>query len=68
MGLEPATARLPVAYIEKRRRICGQEIEGEEDRSGGGLISGTTCRRELSGENAQDRVKWRRLIRHIDPT
>ena len=23
--------------------------------------------RELSGEEAQDRVKWRRLVRHIDP-
>ena len=24
--------------------------------------------RELSGEDAQDRAKWRRLIRNIDPT
>ena len=24
--------------------------------------------RELSGENAQDRAKWRRLVRQIDPT
>ena len=24
--------------------------------------------RELSGEEAQDRIKWRRLIRNIDPT
>ena len=24
--------------------------------------------RELSGEDVQDRAKWRRLIRHIDPT
>ena len=23
--------------------------------------------RELSGEDAQERSKWRRLIRHIDP-
>ena len=24
--------------------------------------------RELSGEDAQERAIWRRLIRHIDPT
>ena len=24
--------------------------------------------RELAGEDSQDRAKWRRLIRHIDPT
>ena len=24
--------------------------------------------RELSREDTQDRAKWRRLIRHIDPT
>ena len=24
--------------------------------------------RELSGENAQDRAKWKRLVRQIDPT
>ena len=66
------------ACIAKRRRIRRQESdgdggaggkEGEEDESGGGWIaSGTTCRRELSMEDAQDRAKWRCLIRHIDPT
>ena len=25
-------------------------------------------KRELSGEDAQDRIQWRRLIRNIDPT
>ena len=33
-------------------------VEGEEDRSGGDwLASGTTCRRVLQGEEAQDRAK-----------
>ncbi len=57
-------------YVGKR--VIVMEVpgkEGEEDRSGGGWItSGTTCRRGLSGEDAQDRAKWRCLIRHIDPT
>ena len=43
--------------------------EGEEAQSGGGwTTSGTICRGELSGEDAQDRAKWRHLIRNIDPT
>ena len=56
------------ACIEKRRRICRQESdgdggavgEGEEDRSRDGWMeSGTTCQRELSGEEVQCRVKWK---------
>ena len=31
-------------------------------------IKNDLSERELLGEEAQDRVKWRRLIRHIDPT
>ena len=31
-------------------------------------ISNDLSERELSGEDAQDRAKWRSLIRHIDPT
>ena len=48
-------------------RCRGKE---EEDQSGGGwTTSGTTCRRELSGDEVRDRVKWRRLIiRNTDPT
>ena len=65
------------ACIEKRRkirrqRVMGMEVlgkKGEEDRSGDGWItSRTTCRRELSGEEAQDRVQWRCLIINIDQT
>ena len=32
------------------------------------VTSGTTCQRELSGEEAQDQVNGRRLIRNIDRT
>ena len=44
--------------------------EGDEDQSGGGWItSRTTCQeRELSGEEAHDGAKWKRLVRHIAPT
>ena len=30
-------------------------------------IKNDLSERELSGEEAQDRVQWRRLIRNIDP-
>ena len=64
------------ACIEKGRRIRRQESDGgagerkeRKNKIGGGrTTSRTNCRRELSGEEAQDRTKWRRLIRHIDST
>ena len=31
-------------------------------------IKNDLSERELSGEDAQHRAMWRRLIRHIDPT
>ena len=31
-------------------------------------IKNDLSERELSGEEAQDQVQWRRLIRNIDPT
>ena len=31
-------------------------------------INNDMSERELSGDDAQDRTKWRRLIRDIDPT
>ena len=31
-------------------------------------IKNDLSERELLGEEAQDRVQWRRLIRHIEPT
>ena len=66
------------ACIEKRRRIHREESDGD---GGAGEkkarktkarclynINNDLSERELSGEEAQDRTKWRRLIRDIDPT
>ena len=56
-----------VGHIVTVMEMPGKRRKGRP--SGGGWItSRTTCRRELSGEEAQDRVHWRRLIRIIDPT
>ena len=66
------------ACIEKRRRIRRQESDG--DGGAGGKRSGRPnlrwldnirndlSERELSGEETQYWVEWRRLIRNIDPT
>ena len=65
------------ACIEKRRSIRGQESDGDggawekkERKTEAWLdnIKNDLSERELSGEEAQDRVQWRRLIRNIDPT
>ena len=66
------------ACIEKRTRIIGKRVmamEVPEKRRRGrpkrrwlDIIRNDLSERELSGEDAQDRAKWRRLIRHIDPT
>ena len=66
------------ACIRKRRRIRMQESDGDggagEKRRGRSKmrwldnIKNDLSERELSGEDAQDRAKWRRIIRHIDPT
>ena len=60
-------------YVAKR--VMAMEVprkEGLEDGSGGGWITrGTTCRRDnklLSSGEGQDRLKWSRLIKNIDPT
>ena len=67
------------AYSEKRRRICGQESNGD---GGAGVkkelgrpkwrwldkIKNNLSERELAGEEAQYLVQWRRLIRNIDST
>ena len=53
-------------------RVLGMEVPGEKkERTKAGClynISNDLSERELSGEDAQDRTKWRRLIRDIDPT
>ena len=66
------------ACIEKRRRIRRQESDGDggagEKRSRRpnrrwlDNIRNDLSERELLGEEAQDWVEWRRLIRNIDPT
>ena len=66
------------ACIEKRRRIRREESDGDggagkkkESKTKLGClynINNDLSERELSGEDAQDRTKWRCLIRDIDPT
>ena len=58
-------------YVGKR--VVEMEVPGKRRRGRPKrccwITSRMTCReRELSGEDAQDRAIWRRLIRHIDPT
>ena len=58
-------------YVGKR--VKGMELPGKRKRGipkRGCLynINNDLSDRELSGEDAQDRIKWRRLIRDIDPT
>ena len=43
------------------------EKEGEEEEVVDN-INNDLSKRELSGEEAHDRIQWRRLIRNIDPT
>ena len=58
-------------YVGKR--VMGMEvprkrIRGRPERRWLDNTNNDLLERELSGEDAQDRAKWRRLIRHIDPT
>ena len=65
------------ACTEKRSRVRRQACDGDggagERRRGSpkrrwlDSIRNDLSERELSRENTQDRAKWRRLIRHIDP-
>ena len=50
-------------------RVMAMEVPGKR-RRGRWLdsIRNDLLERELSMEDAQDRARWRRLIRHIDPT
>ena len=60
------------AMIEKRRIICGQESDGDE-----GIREKKERKTEpevllvgervVRGGSLQDRAKWMRLIRNIDP-
>ena len=55
------------------KRVMGMEVPGKRSRGRPkrrwlDSIRNDLSERELSGEEAQDRVKWRRLIRIIDAT
>ena len=58
-------------YVGKR--VMAMEVPGNRSRGRPkwrwlDSIRNGLSERELSREDAQDRARWRRLIRHIDPT
>ena len=58
-------------YIGKRvmaMEVPGKRRRGRPKRRWLDSIRNDLSERELSREDTQDRAKWRRLIRHIDPT
>ena len=58
-------------YVAKRvvvLEVPGKRRRGRPNRRWWANIKKDLSERELSGEKAQDRVQWRRLIRNIDPT
>ena len=58
-------------YVGKRvmaMEVPGKRRRGRPKRRWLDSIRNDLSERELAGEDAQDRAKWRRLIRHIDPT
>ena len=48
--------------------VPGNRKRGRPKRRWWDSIGNDLSERELSGEEAQDKLKWRRLIRNIDPT
>ncbi len=58
-------------YVGKRVMVMvvpGKKRRGRSKMRWLDNIKNDLSERELSGEDAQDRAKWRRIIRHIDPT
>ena len=58
-------------YVGKRVMVIevpGKRTRGRQKRRWLDNIKNDLSERELSGEEAQDRVQRRRLIRNIDPT
>ena len=58
-------------YVGKRvvgMEVPGKRRRGRPKRRGLDSIRNDLSARELSGEDAQDRPRWRRLTRHIDST
>ena len=57
-------------YVGKRvmgMEVAGKSRRGRPKRGWLDSIRNGLSERELSREDTQDRAKWRRLIRHIDP-
>ena len=48
--------------------VPGKRRRGSPKRRWLDSIRNDLSERAVAGEDAQDRAKWRRLIRHIDPT
>ena len=48
--------------------VPGKRRRGRPKRGWLDNITNDLSERELSGEESQERIKWRRLIRNIDPT
>ncbi len=57
-----------VGKIVVTMEVPGKSRRGRPKRRWLDNIKTDLGERELSGEEAQHRVQWRRLIRHIDPT
>ena len=58
-------------YVGKRvmaMEVPGKIMRGRPTRMWLDSIRNDLSERELSREDTQDRAKWGRLIRHIDPT
>ena len=58
-------------YVGKRvlgMEVPGKRRRGRPKRRWKDSIRNDLSERGLSEEDAQDRPRWRRLIRHIDPT
>ena len=58
-------------YVGKRvmaMEVPGKRRRGRPKRRWLDSIGNDLSERQLSREDAQDRARWRRLIRHIDPT
>ena len=58
-------------YVGKRviaMEVPGKRRRGIPKRRWLDIIRNDLSERELSREDTQERAKWRRLIRHIDPT
>ena len=58
-------------YVDKRvmvMEVPGKRRRGKTKQRWLDNIKNDLSERELSGEEAQDRIQWRHLIRHIDHT